>query len=421
MKTNKETILVTEYYYPDTASTGKLMTDLAVGLQERGLDMTVYTSQPNYHSGENKKQPRLSIHDGVLVKRILAPQVRQSSLIRRLFNWVVFSLWMSIVLLVSPSKKERELVFVSNPPFLPALLWLVCTIRRWDYTYIVHDVYPDQPVELGYLQKEGIVARIWRSLNVQALQRAKNVVALGPVMRDRLLNTSQLEKEDVAVIDNWADESFIEAKSKDENWFSQEHNLTDQFTVLYSGNIGEFHDLETVVKAAAEFDGDDVCILIIGDGDNKEKIVELSERLGVKDDTVRFLPYQPWEDVPYSLTSGDVSIVTVREGFEGICVSSKMYTAMAAGMPILTIAQSYDDEAQIITKAESGIQVPQEDVAGVVEAIRKWKNDPRFVEEQGQNARKVFEEKFTRDAAIDRYYKLLTRKEDEYPATVVKQ
>jgi len=90
-------------------------------------------------------------------------------------------------------------------------------------------------------------------------------------------------------------------------------------------------------------------------------------------------------------------------------------------MPILTIAQSYDDEAQIITKAESGIQVPQEDVAGVVEAIRKWKNDPRFVEEQGQNARKVFEEKFTRDAAIDRYYKLLTRKEDEYPATVVKQ
>ena len=44
--TNKEYVLVTEYFHPDTASTGQLMTDLAVGLQERGLDMTVVTGQP---------------------------------------------------------------------------------------------------------------------------------------------------------------------------------------------------------------------------------------------------------------------------------------------------------------------------------------------------------------------------------------
>ena len=47
---NKEYVLVTEYFHPDTASTGQLMTDLAVGLEERGLDMIVLTGQSNYHS-----------------------------------------------------------------------------------------------------------------------------------------------------------------------------------------------------------------------------------------------------------------------------------------------------------------------------------------------------------------------------------
>jgi len=126
---NKEHVLVTEYFHPDTASTGQLMTDLAVGLEECGLDMTVLTGQPNYHSGENEKQPHVSTHEGVQVKRIRAPQVRQSSIPRRLFNWGVFTVWMFVVMLLSRTEKEREVIFVSNPPFLPVAMWLACRIR----------------------------------------------------------------------------------------------------------------------------------------------------------------------------------------------------------------------------------------------------------------------------------------------------
>jgi len=126
---NKEYVLVTEYFHPDTASTGQLMTDLAVGLQERGLDMTVYTGQPNYHSGENTQQPWISEYNDVLVKRIRAPQLRQSSLSRRLFNWAIFTIWMFGTMLVSQTEKEREIIFVSNPPFLPVAMWLVCRLR----------------------------------------------------------------------------------------------------------------------------------------------------------------------------------------------------------------------------------------------------------------------------------------------------
>lgn len=406
---NKEYVLVTEYFHPDTASTGQLMTDLAEGLQDRGLDMTVYTGQPNYHSGDNEKQPRVSEHEGVLVKRIRAPQVRQSSLPRRLFNWGVFTVWMFFAMLFSRTDREREVIFVSNPPFLPVAMWLACRLRGWNYTYIVYDLYPDQPVELEYIKDGGVIHRVWGFLNRRAFLAAEHVVALGPVMKERISRNAgpKFDASKVEIIHNWEDEEFIQPRDKENNWFSEEHDLVDYFTILYSGNIGDFHDLETLVQAAAEFEDEDVRFLIIGEGDNKETIVSLAEELGLRGDTVNFLPYQPWDDLPYSLTSADVSVVTVKEGFEGICVSSKLYTAMAAGQPVLTIAQPDDDESRIVDQFDAGIHVSQGDVSGVVEAIENWRENPEMVAQQGENARRAFEENFTVDASIDEYYDLL--------------
>jgi glycosyltransferase involved in cell wall biosynthesis len=408
-----EYVLLTEYFHPDTASTGKLMTDLAVGLRERGLDITVYTGQPNYHSGANERQPRETAHEGVPVTRIRVPQIRQSSMPRRLYNWVAFTVWMACTLLVSRTDREREVIFVSCPPFLPVAMWIVCRLRGWEYTYIAYDLYPDEPVELGYLERGGLAHRVWARLDRYMLLDAKHVVSLGPTMSDRLRHNGGPRFDDgkVAVIHNWADEDFIEPMAKEENWFSEEYDLVDRFTVLYSGNIAHFHDLETLVEAVAAFEDEPVRLLVIGEGDNKRTVVDLAERLGIRGDTVQFLPYQPWEDLPYSLTAGDVSVVAVKEGFEGIVVSSKLYTSMAAGEPVLAIAQSHDDESRIVDAFDAGSHVAQGDVDGVVEAIEQWRTNPELVARQGRNAREAFEHRFTRDRSIDEYYRLLAADE----------
>jgi glycosyltransferase involved in cell wall biosynthesis len=410
MSEQTEHLLVTEYFEPDTASTGQLMTDLAVGLNDRRLDMTVYTGQPNYHSGDNEKQPARSLHEGVIVRRIGAPQVRQSSMPRRLFNWAVFTLWMTVLLLFERVERERNVIFVTCPPFLPAAMWFVCTVRGWKYTYIAYDLYPDEPVELEYIQKGGVIHQLWELLDRKALQGAANVVALGPVMKKRISAKAgdSFDTEKVHIIHNWEDESFIEPMAKSENWFSREHGLDQTFTVLYSGNIADFHDLETLVRAAAAADGTDVQFLIIGEGDNKQKIVDLAEELGLRGDTVRFLPYQPWDDLPYSLTSGDVSVVAVKEGFEGIVVSSKLYTAMAAGQPVLVVSQENDDEARIVRQFDAGANVEQGAAQEAAEVIERWTENPQLVERQGANAREAFEENFVKDASIDQYYAMLT-------------
>ncbi|MHB9288010.1 glycosyltransferase [Halobacteriales archaeon Cl-PHB] len=199
-----------------------------------------------------------------------------------------------------------------------------CKDSRLGYTYIRYDLYPDQPVELGYISEVGLINRVWNWFNVKASHGAKQIVALGPVMGNRITeNTNEdFDPVKITIVYNWEDEDFIEPIPKEDNWFCQEHDLVDPLPVLYSGNIGEFHDLETVIKAAVELEDENVRFLIIGEGDIKETIVEFAEDRGIHGDTVQLLPYQPWDDIPYSLTSGDVSVVTAKGGFECLCDTS---------------------------------------------------------------------------------------------------
>jgi glycosyltransferase involved in cell wall biosynthesis len=411
--TGKDIVLVTEYFHPSTASTGQLMTDLAVGLVDRGLDLQVYTGQPNYHSGDNERQPHHSTHEGVPVTRIRAPQVRQSSLPRRLFNWVVFTGWM-VVALAMDRQDDRELLFTSNPPFLPIAMWLLCRLKGWEYTYIVYDLYPDVIVESGYLNPEkpylAVVYRAWKWIHRYVFHDAARVVALGPVMRNRIAKEAdpRFDASKVEIIHNWADGEFIEPVPKQENPFSQEHDLVEPFTLVYSGNIGANHDLETVIRAADRLRDEPVKFFIIGEGDNKSNITDLAASLDLDSDTVEFLPYQDLDVLPYSLTAGDASIVTVSEGMKGLCVSSKLYTSLATDQPALVISEPNDDEARIVESHNAGEHVTQGNVDRLVAVVRKWKSSPETVERQGHNAREAFEASFTKEHCIDEYYRLLS-------------
>jgi len=117
--------------------------------------------------------------------------------------------------------------------------------------------------------------------------------------------------------------------------------------------------------------------------------------------------------LPYSLTAGDASVVTVSEGMEGLCVSSKLYTSLATGQPSLVISSPDDDEARIIESYDAGVQVRQGDVDRVVEVVDRWQSDPELVERLGQNAGEAFEANFTKGHCVDDYYRLLSEREDE--------
>jgi glycosyltransferase involved in cell wall biosynthesis len=122
---------------------------------------------------------------------------------------------------------------------------------------------------------------------------------------------------------------------------------------------------------------------------------------------VMMLPYQSIEALPYSLTCGDMSLVTLRRGMEGLSVPSKIYSSLAAGLAILAVAGPSSEVADIVEENECGFRVSQGDVDGFVEAVERLYHGRGLLEKMKGQSRACFESNYTRSMSIGRHVQVL--------------
>ncbi len=391
--------IVSQYFYPEVAATGQLLTELAVELKKRGCEVRVITGQPSY--ARRGKLPKKEVYKGVEIRRVWNTSLNKNRKIGRILNYITF---VTSALLAVLFSRKTPLLIVSNPPFLPVIGAAMKTLRGQRYVFLVHDVYPEIAVKLGYLKEDSIISKLWRKTNKWVCGCADVVIVLGERMKERVRGYVG-KQEKLRVIHNWADGNFIKPLKKSDNDFCKKLGLEDKLVVLYSGNIGLFHDLETVIKAAKKLENEDIVFLFIGEGGKKEKLKKMTEELELKN--VLFLPYQPYEKLPYSLTCGDISIVSLERGVEGLAVPSKLYAYLAAGSAVIALVGQGSEVCDIIEEYKCGFRVEQGDVEGLVKAIAALKEDEKLLEEMKANARRCFEENFEKEMAVDKYYKVV--------------
>ena len=325
---------------------------------------------------------------------------------RRALSWLRY-LWQASVWLWRWPAATRLLLF-SNPPLLPWLGYLMRRLRGQRYAVMVHDVYPDCLLRLGILSERHPVTRIWYRLNRSTYERADVVMTLSEGMAanlERQFDPARTSAGCIEVIYPWADTDMIRPLPKEENWFAIQHGQVGKLTVLYSGNLGLSHDFGTMVEAARRLqDREDIHFMIIGAGSRWTEI----ERAASELPNLIFLPYQPEEVLPFSLATGDVTVVSLDYGFEGISMPSKTYYMMAAGAAILGLSKRPSDLQMIIEQYQCGISVEPGDVDGFVGAILKCRNDTSFLSHCRKAARATAEGEFSREVNTQRVYQAIS-------------
>ena len=84
--------------------------------------------------------------------------------------------------------------------------------------------------------------------------------------------------------------------------------------------------------------------MVIGTGSRWNDLQQAAQRLS----NLTLLPWQPEEMLPYSLSAGDVAVVSLGQGFEGVSMPSKTQYAMAAGSAILGLSHPSSDIKEVI-------------------------------------------------------------------------
>ena len=429
MEARPHLTIVCENYWPEHASTGQLITDLAEGLT-RWFDVDVITAQPRYH-GRYGRFPATQDHNGVHVRRIWATAFDKNGKAGRVANWLTFAASAALTLsrigsqqpngipydlspsprrerglggedALSPSpRRERGLgggvyLFVTNPPTAPWCALLTRLLRRRAFV-LVYDLYPDLAQALHVIGERSWLARAFDVLNVASFRASSGVIALGADMQARLrAKLGPLAR--IEVIPNWADGGLISPRPKRDSAFARRHDLVDKTVFLYAGNLGLFQDLETLIEAVERLDDADTCRLVfVGDG-GKRQVVEAAAK---RSHRVLHFDYLPYAELGDLYAAADAGLIAIEPGVEMVNMPSKTYSILAAGKPFIAVAGASRD-LQALAAEGAGIVVAN-DATAVAAAMARLRAHPRIRARMGKTARRIFEERYTRERVTGLY------------------
>lgn len=391
-------------YWPDAEATGQLLTDLCEGLAHE-FDVTVVAGTPNANpSGQQYHRRGAQRRNDVNIQRLLHTRFPKSTLTGRGANLISFAAATCWRLLQMP--RPNIVVAQTDPFLLPLIAATVKHLRSFYLIAYVQDIYPDVAVVVGKA-REGFLTRLLRRRLARAYRRADWVVTLSSDMRDLLVSHGVAE-ERVVIIPNWADTEQIYPK-KQNNILRNSQGLNRQFVVMYSGNMGLVHDLDSIVRAAELLrDEPRITFLFVGEGSERARIESEVKRRQL--DNVRFMPYQPRENLADSLSAADLHVVSLRADVHRCVMPSKLYGVLATGTPVVAIADGESELTRLVREKQVGITVAPGDAYALEQGIRSLFGNTDTVRTLGINARNLAVSHYDSRLAVEQFRDLLHRK-----------
>ena len=391
-------LLLNEYFPPDTSATAKMAAAVADALAGRH-EVVVLCGRPSYDPSE--RHPfyflRREKRGKVLVERVGSTTFPRHRMARRVLNYL------SYVTLAVPRAlmiRADVVLAMTDPPFEGIVGAFVAWLKRRPFVYNIRDLYPEMAIS-GEIVRPARWVQFWEKLHRWALRRAARVVVLGDDTRERII-AKGIDPQRVVVVRDGARMPEVTSNGTGTHPVTREVRSGYPFVVLHAGNLGFYGAWGTVVRAARMLNGDGVGFVFVGDGAARSQVEASAE--GCK--AIRFQPFRPADQVPYVLAAGDIHLLTIRRGLEGVVVPSKLYPILAAGRPVLVLAHEESDAARVVRRSGCGVVANPDDPAALVALLRDLSQDPERVARMSDCAAAIANE-FTLDTELQRFVEVM--------------
>ncbi len=379
--------------------------DLLPYLAERGIASEVLISSSEYRQGGRGNLSEAFSSPEIRVKFISTHGIEPTRQVQKaviMLSYVFGSMGKSLFGVAADIN-----FFLTQPPLFNLWGWMLKKLRRQSYICVVMDIYPNVAVMDGMLPAQGLVTRLLTNLNRFALRRADAVIVIGRCMAERV-EAMGVRIQKIHLIPNWANPEIVYPIVPEKNKLRRELGLDGKFVVLYSGNMGISHDFNDLLDVIRRCREEAVLhFVFIGGGMRRKEIEKVVAAYHLKN--VNMLPFQPMERLAESLSLGDVHFISLREGFEGSVVPSKVYGAMAAGRAVIYQGDTNGEVARMIQEEGIGALVPPSTPGQLEQVIRNYMQCPDRVEQQGLAARRLTEGKYAASTIMESYYQVISK------------
>jgi len=335
-------VIIADWLPPDFGAVGQYMQMRAEHLAERGHAVTLVGLATRQRS-----TGRREIGEGVLTElRLQAKPVPRGSLVTRL----AWTIWTNLRLVwkAFPAMRAADgIVFTGSPPFLIHLLVPLKFLWRGRLVYRITDFYPecmiaaqDKPSRL--LTTLLALTNFWR-------RRVDRFEVLGEDQMRRLHEEAGIVRDRIALVRDGSPVAFRD----DDVAEPIPAELAGSCVLLYSGNYGIAHEVETFIEGYRLHHQDGsgrVRLWLSATGAGAEEVAGRLTALG--------LPFHRSKPVPLERLAGllkapDAHLVVLKDSFVGFVMPSKIYACLGSGKPLVFVG-SADSDVDLLSR-KSGV------------------------------------------------------------------
>jgi glycosyltransferase involved in cell wall biosynthesis len=299
-----------------------------------------------------------------------------------------------------------DVVFATSTPLTIAIPGVYAARRRGiPMVFEVRDLWPDVPIAIGAL-KNPVSRFAVRALERFSYANSAAVIALSPGMAQGVLRTGY-PPEKVTIVPNAADLDLFRRNPAQGRAFRERIGIDDsKILVGYLGTLGRLNGISYLVRIAAALKDDQRFVfLTAGDGLEYERVSELARAEGVLGRNFLMLSKVAKMEVPALFSAVDVATSLFLPIPEMEANSAnKFFDALAAGC---CVAINYGGwHAQLLREANAGIRLDADPRRAAAE-LQALADEPGRIQSAGANARKLAEDKFSRDELAAKIHAVL--------------
>ena len=393
------------YFYPETAASSYLGENRNQAFADAGFEIEAYVPMPcrgisKEVRKEYKKRRVEILYDGKMTLHRFSMYAEGKNPILRALRYVLC--WIAQGWKGMRAKDVDCIYLASTPPIQGMLGAFIKKFRGIPFVYNLQDIFPDSLFNNGLANKDGILWKIGRIIENFTYKHADKIIVISEDFKKNIM-AKGVPEEKIVVVYNWVDQNAVVNVERENNKLFDKYNLDrSKFYIEYSGNIGLSQNMDMLLEVMEVLQDShpDINLALVGEGAYKSQVEKLVSDNHLKN--VVMLPFQPYEDISYVFSLGDVGLVISKPGTGAASVPSKTWSIMSASRPVLA---NFDENElkDILAGNECGIFTKAGDKEAFKQSVITLYENRELCKQYGENGRQFVMDNLTREVGTQKY------------------
>ena len=359
---------IVDWLPPDFGAVGQYASIACEQLAASGRNVHLIGLTHGAASYESRPFP---VRGGVLtVHKLHAAPYEKTRLFRRLLWSLTTNMRLLREVLKNRDAGGADIVFTGSPPFMLHFAIALKYLRSARLTYRITDFYPEAII--AHLGRRPFVLALFQRLTWFLRRRVDQFEVLGEDQRALLLQGG-IAPDRIVVKRDTTPVPVTGA----ERPAPKPPELAGLKVLLYSGNYGVAHEVETVEQGLILHHQSEkevkFGLWLNATGQNADRLEHQLRRHGIP---LARTPPADLNDLPSLLAAADAHLIALRPEFSGIVLPSKVYACIFSRRPIVFVGPTSSDVHLLCERAEQPyIQVTPGDAVGFAQALERLAKD----------------------------------------------